>query len=578
MDSLKYTEILQKNKQLSTAAFDKILSVKILSNVTVNAFKEIFEYSLRLKKISPQIEIGNFDNLVQDSHHVKDENIIFIFYDMLNIADSVSDYFELLDHQMVSELEAKIKNEIHLILENLKDTPSVIFNSFSTSAFNTSFTRVSQLEKFVRDLNEFLYSLNYKNLVIVNIDKIVFELGRDQAYDFRFYLSSKAPYSLHFFKSYIKAIEPTIKKITGAVKKAIIFDCDNTLWKGVLGEDGFDNIQMTSTSSYGKPFNEVQHIARYLSRNGILVGLCSKNNAQDVDHVFANHKDIVLTNQDIVIKEVNWNDKVSNLLAISKKLNIGIDSIVFVDDSDYEINLVKEALPDVETLQVPKNLYQYKNNLLAFIYKNFNFSITEEDLQKTEQYKTQVYRDMEKNKFESLEKYIAALKIRLDFYKDSREQIVRISQLTQKTNQFNLTTVRYSETEIQKFIEDENCTIYTGSISDKYGDSGITILSIVCKDSFGQTARIDTLLMSCRIIGRNIEIVFLNSILNSLKESGIKSVTSSFISTTKNAQVSDFYEKLGFELTETSSGIKRYELNLHNYKSSDINYIEINYL
>jgi FkbH-like protein len=576
MDNLKYTEILAQNKILSKNKFNKTVSIKLLSNVTINSFKELLEFTLRTKKLNPEIEFGNFDNIVQDSLSINNEDIVFVFYELLNIVDNVSEYFELLDTAFISELEIKICNEIDIILDSLKNTPTVFFNTFSIAPFSLQVTKNSKLEIFTSVLNQHLSSKNYPNLVLVNIDKILFELGRVNTYDFRFYLSSKAPYTITFFKSYLKGIEPNLKKISGSIKKAIIFDCDNTLWKGIIGEDGIENLDMSSSSIYGKPFYDVQSIAKYLSKNGVLVGLCSKNNPEDVEEVFNNRKDLQLTNDDIVVKQVNWNDKSSNLLQISKILNIGIDSIVFVDDSDYEVNLIKELLPEVETLQVPKNTYLYRNTLLDFLNKNFNFAITKEDLEKTNQYKVQLIRDSEKSNYSSLDDYIANLKIKVFISKDDETKVERISQLTQKTNQFNLTTIRYTESEIFSFINSPNYNIYTGTVSDKFGDSGLTILSIVQINDEKSEATIDSFLMSCRIIGRNIEIVFLDFILHELKEAGIKSVKAFYSKTQKNSQVIDFYDKFNFDIDSSDENSRFYSFSLLNLKPNAINYIQIN--
>jgi FkbH-like protein len=575
MEKLKYTEILQLNKKLAKQNYNNEFSARILSNVTVNSFKEIFEYSLRLKKINPTVEIGNFDNIVQDSLTSSNHNLVFVFYDILNIVDNVSTYFESLNENSILELEQKIKSEIDLIIFNLRATPTVIFNTFSASSIVSPFVNTTKLEKFVHILNNYLYNLTFKNLVIVNIDKIFIELGRAQAFDFRFYQSSKAPYTISFFNTYIRAIESTILKVTGNLKKAIIFDCDNTLWKGIVGEDGIENIQMNPNTSYGKPFYDVQCIAKHLSKNGILVGLCSKNNLSDVDEVINKHADMILSNEDIIIKKVNWNDKVANLKDIASELNIGIDSLLFVDDSDYEINLVKERLPDVKTFQVPINTYIYINELLDFIFQNTSLVISLEDLKKTEQYKDQLIRDIDKKNFETMDSYLSSLQIKLDIYKDNLSQIPRVSQLTQKTNQFNLTTYRYAETEIEEFMNCHTKHVFTSSVSDKFGDSGLTVVCIVFIDMEKANATIDSLLMSCRIIGRNIEFVFVDQVFQFLKCIGVKSINSKFIKTTKNIQVLDFYDKLGFTINNDEANQKEYLLRLDQYQKSIIDYIEV---
>jgi FkbH-like protein len=576
MENLRYTEILQLNNELAKEYFNSEFSAKILSNVTVNSFKEIFECSLRIKKINPLVEIGNFDNIVQDSVNSSNHNLVFVFYDILNIIDNVSSYFESLEEDSILELEQKIKSEIELILVNLRATPTVIFNTFSTAAIVSPFVNTTKLEKFVHGLNDYLYNLTTKNLVLVNTDKIIFELGRAQAFDFRFYQSAKAPYTISFFKTYLRAIESTILKVSGKVKKAIIFDCDNTLWKGVIGEDGLENIQMTANTSYGKAFFDVQCIAKHLSKNGILVGLCSKNNLSDVEEVINKHKDMVLSNDDIIIKKVNWNDKATNLQEIASELNIGVDSLLFIDDSDYEINLVKERLPDLKTFQVPKNSYLYKNELLDFIYQNTCLVVSAEDLKKTEQYKEQLVRESNKSNFDSMDSYLSSLKIKLDIHKDNFRQISRVSQLTQKTNQFNLTTHRYTESEIEEYMNSNTNHVFTTSVSDKFGDSGLTVVCIVLIDKYKAHATIDSLLMSCRIIGRNIEFVFIDQVFQFLKSVGVKTIDSRFLKTAKNNQVSCFYDKIGFSINKDEDNQKEYSLDMGDYKNSNIDYIEIN--
>jgi FkbH-like protein len=576
MENLKYTEILFLNKELSKINHSQELSAKILSNVTVNSFKEIFEYSLRQKQINPLIEIGNFDNIVQDSITSDDHNIIFVFYDVLNIVDNITTYFESLSDSDIHKLEFKIKSEIDLILNNLKSIPLVFFNTFSTASIASPFVNTTKLEKFVLNLNNHLYNSHYKNLVTVNIDKLIFELGRFESFDYRFYQSSKAPYSISFFKKYIGAIESTILKLSGKVKKAIIFDCDNTLWKGIVGEDGLDNIHMSSNTSQGKAYHDVQSIAKYLTNNGILVGLCSKNNLSDVDEVINNHKDMILSNDDLIIKKVNWNDKASNLQEIASELNIGLDSLLFVDDSDYEINLIRERLPEVVTFQVPKNSYLYKNEFLNFIYKNLNLSSASQDLNKTAQYKEQIIREKVKSNFVSIEDYIASLEIKLNIHKNNQNEIARISQLTQKTNQFNLCTCRYTEVEIEEFMSSNNHFVFSSDVTDKFGDSGLTIVCIVITDIVNSYAFIDSLLMSCRVIGRNIEYVFIDQVIKYLESMGVKTVNSKYIKTTKNSQVSNFYDKLGFSILQEKDNLKEYSLDLINYKKSNIEYIKFN--
>ena len=409
---------------------------------------------------------------------------------------------------------------------------------------------------------------------MINIDKIIAQSGVSLAFDRRFYLSSKAPYKLVFFKNYCTAILPVILKNTGNLKKAIIFDCDNTLWKGILGEDGMDGIDMSAKSIIGKEFNRVQQMANFLSNRGVIIGLCSKNNLEDVNEVLQTHKDIVLKDEYIVIKKINWDDKATNLKLIAKELNIGTDSLVFVDDSNFEVNLIRKQLPEILTLQVP--LTGYADFLQAQIYSYFNTLITKDDSLKTVIYKQQFEREKSKSASSSLDDYLASLKMEIAIELNNKLHVLRIAQLSQKTNQFNLTTKRYTEIQIDDIIEHKHSDIISLSAKDKFGDNGLTGICIIHKNEFEpNTAFVDTLLMSCRVIGRNIETAFFNYIILHLKSIGIKSVEATFIATAKNKQVDTFYDKMGFKLQEENVIEKKYLLNMEEYKEITIPYIEI---
>lgn len=575
MENLKYTEILKLNKELIGKIKSKPYNIGVLSNVTINSFREILEYNCRYNNIEPTIEIGNFDNIVQDSAVFNKKDLVIIFYDVLNIVDQVSDFFEDIDDEKYNNLKQKLYTEIDIIFDNLKNTSAVIFNSFSASYFNNNFASTTKIESFVKDLNIYVEEKKKNNISIINIDKLFIEVGIKNAIDYRFYNSSKAPYTFTFLKSYVAAIEIHILKNNGKLKKAIIFDCDNTLWKGIIGEDGMKNIDMSSNSKFGKPFNRIQQIAVYLSKRGIIVGICSKNNEQDVIDVFQNHPDMVLKEEHIVIKKVNWIDKASNLRAIAEELNIGIDSLVFVDDSNFEINLVKEQLPEVLTIQVPTNSTDYPDLLLKNIYTYFNLSLNSDDARKTEMYKQQFERENSKSAFTSIDDYLSSLEIELDILKNDNSHTPRISQLTQKTNQFNLTTERYTETQIEQFTSTE--LVYAMFVKDKFGDNGLTGICIAKKDSNNlNNVIIDSLLMSCRIIGRNIEFAFVNYIINDLQHYGYTSITALYKPTKKNAQVEDFYEKMGFNLEQIIDDNKEYSLNIDNFVPKKLDYIKIN--
>ena len=282
---------------------------------------------------------------------------------------------------------------------------------------------------------------------------------------------------------------------------------------------------------------------------------------------------MVLKNKDIVIKKVNWIDKVTNLKSISNELNIGLDSILFMDDSDFELNLIRKELPMVEVIKVPNKNHELP---ILFNYLNrifYNFIETSEDKKKTLLYKAQIERDNYKNESTNINEYLINLRLKIKVYFNNEKLISRMAQLTQKTNQFNLTTKRYTENDLEIFLKDTQQIVIAINVSDMFGDYGIVGLIIIkYKESI---AEIDTFLLSCRVLGRNIEFRLMDIICNKLKNLGIKRLYGKYQKTKKNIQVSDLYEKFGFEIKSSYKDTLNYELIINNYCHSNFDYIKV---
>jgi FkbH-like protein len=556
---MRYNEIIKLNNELEKQIQGEEYKVAILSNIMIHQSKEICEYLLRAESINANIFLGGYDNIVQDSSRFQDTNAIIIFWEIYNIVDGFHYKIDNLKEAEFKDFIQKIKVEIDLVLSNLDATPLILINKFSSLIFGRFQLSTNRLSQITSVLNQYLEEKNNINIRLIDIDKVISHLSISASVDLRYYYSSKALYSINFYKKYFEYVKPIFLSVTGKIKKALIFDCDNTLWKGVLGEDGFDGIKM---------FQEVQYLALNLSKKGVIVGLCSKNNAIDIDNVLENHPDMILKEGDIVIKKINWRNKVSNLKHISQELNIGLDSIVFIDDSSFEVELIKKELPEISVFQVPVTEYEYGLMIREVGNLFYNPSQTKEDVQKSIFYKERLVRCNDKT---SIESYLKTLDLTIDVFVDDLSQISRISQMTQKTNQFNLTTKRYTENEIKGLINSKSHTIITIKISDKYGDNGITGLAIL---DFNEL-QIDTLLLSCRILGRNIEYKFMDIIVNLLTDKGIKKINSQYIKTMKNQQVSNYYSRLGFNIIGKLGDNLQYRLNINNYKNKDIKYIKV---
>jgi len=401
--------------------------------------------------------------------------------------------------------------------------------------------------------------------------------GIENTIDYKGYLKNKLLYKHQFYWTYVQLIQPYFNAFTGQVNKLLALDCDNTLWSGILGEDGAQHIDMDENTYKGQAFAAAQFRALGLGNKGVLLALASKNNPEDVDGVLNTHDNIVINDNALVAKKVNWNPKGENLQQLSKELNIGVDSFVFVDDSDFEVQMMRDQMPSVKTIQVPKNAVQYYIEQMQWSNHFVQLNESEEDQKKLDQYKQNVQRADAEKKFDNFEGFLKSLELQLTIYKNHEQIVPRMAQMTQKTNQFNLTTQRYTDAQIEQFVSSDAYDCFAFGVQDKFGDNGITGLCIVhyLDDS---TATIDSLLMSCRILGRTIEYQFMDEVLAQVF-SKVELLKADYLVSKKNAQVSDFYDKIGFKLLRESEGQKSYSKEKNTFKSTNAyNYIKVNHV
>lgn len=572
-EELKYSELLRKNRELAEElAAVPPYRIAVLSNIVVHQLKELLEFTLRCEGINAQVELGDYDNIVQDSARFADRDAVLLFREACNLVDGLQYKADLM---AAAELEALIdygKRELDLICANLKGTSLVAINSFSNLLFNHALIGLNSFDRLAAVLNAHLQEAA-PGRVIVDIDKVIATVSVERSANWRFYYSSKALYTVEFLREYARFVKPLFLAPNGRGKKALIFDCDNTLWGGVVGEDGPDGIKISSADSAGAVYQEVQGIAVELARRGVIIGLCSKNNSQDVEEILEHHPDMTLRNEHLAIKKVNWGDKLKNLLSVPAELNIGSDSIVFVDDSEFEINLIRQHMPEVALLQVPKEQYRYPAQLRRQLGLFFSHSATAEDGDKARMYRENALRESARSSYADLSDYLRGLRLKVAVHLNSEALVPRMAQLTQKTNQFNLTTRRYSEAEIMGCLAGGRHRLYAFSVSDRFGENGVTALLIL--ELAGERAVIDTFLMSCRVIGRNIEYALLDHLVQDLAPLGVKTIEGSYLATRKNAQVAGLYDRFGFSLVETQGEEKLYRLELGSYQASTIDYVEV---
>ncbi len=414
-----------------------------------------------------------------------------------------------------------------------------------------------QIRSAIFSYNEALYSLaeQHANMKVIDFGEFTSKYSAVELFDWKFYFLSQMGLNPVLHKEFKSWFSRKMECIALKRKKCIVLDLDNTLWGGVLGEEGINGIQIGGDYP-GKAFLYFQEALLELSKSGVILTICSKNNEQDVFDAWEKNPFLVLKKEHFASYRINWTDKATNIKDMAQELNIGLDSFVFVDDNPTERELIKQLLPMVEVPDFPVQPYELPIFFKQLVEDYFKvYSITDEDKKKTQQYKANASRAQEQRNFVDFTEFLKSLNIQITIEQANDFNIQRIAQMTQKTNQFNLTTQRYTDSEVRQFLKD-GWKIWCLSVADKFGDNGITGCVMV------NGCYIDTLLLSCRILGKGIEFAFMKQILTILKKAGMKEVKSSYIPTMKNGQVSEFYDRCGFNYLKEVEGTKQYYLKL----------------
>ena len=318
---------------------------------------------------------------------------------------------------------------------------------------------------------------------------------------------------------------------------------DNTLWGGVIGDDGINGIQIGELGN-GRAFTNLQIWLKKLKERGIILAICSKNNEDTAKEPFLKHPEMVLKLDDISCFVANWEDKASNIKYIQKVLNIGMDSMVFLDDNPFERNLVKSMIPEIEVPELPEDPSLYLSYLQSLnLFETASFS--EEDKKRTSQYQAEAKRVETERMFDNYDDYLKSLEMVATVSAFDEFQTPRISQLTQRSNQFNLRTVRYTEDDIKRIMASDEYIGRYFMLKDKFGDHGL-ISVVILKKLSDKTLFIENLLMSCRVLKRGMEEFIINSLIDAARQGGYTELIGEYIPTAKNAMVKDFYKNMGF--------------------------------
>jgi FkbH-like protein len=379
--------------------------------------------------------------------------------------------------------------------------------------------------------------------LFLDLEQVMCEIGRHSFFDERLWYSSRFPFSPEAAREVARRVIAvgTILKFPKA--KVLVLDADNTLWGGIVGEDGFNGIAL-GPDYPGNAFVAFQRRVLDFQQRGFILALCSKNNPEDVKQVLDEHPHQILRDEHFAAQRVNWKPKTENLVSLAEELNLGLDSFIFLDDSAHECAAVRHSLPQVEVIQTPSKPVLIPA-CLDKVGRLEILSLTKEDLEKTELY-AQERRRRAFVQEAGEGSYLASLQMKMRVGLNDESHLTRLVQLTQKTNQFNLTTRRYGEPQMLELMRADDWIVADFSLADIFGDSGIVGLAMI-RINDATHAELDTFLMSCRVIGREAEAAFLECLLRELVERGVSDLRAAYIPTSKNALVAQFLPQHEFD-------------------------------
>tara|TARA_A100001015_G_C15016408_1_gene725751 strand:- start:760 stop:2382 length:1623 start_codon:yes stop_codon:yes gene_type:complete len=470
------------------------------------------------------------------------------------------------------EMEENLKTVLQLIVQRLKtaDTPMLLSPLYIENINLINETKNSSIIKKV--FNWLLLELenikkNYNNFYFLDVENEFSRIGKASCLDKRNWYIAHCHLSSIGIRTIAKSIYKVLYRHYNAARKVLVLDCDNTLWGGIIGEENRKSI-LLGQDGIGKIYHDFQKEIKILNKKGILILLASKNNEEEVWSFFNENTNMILKKEDITTYRINWKDKSANIAEMSKELNLGLDSFVFWDDSPIEREKVKLKLPEVFTVDVPGELYQWPE-LLKDLYCFSSTIITKEDLLKKEQYRSRAKFIQDKQNIINEKSYLKSINLQPKLHLLTDTNINRAAQLSQKTNQFNLRTKRYSIENLNEMNKSKTFTIYLVSLKDIYGEHGL--VGLICLKRLNKTYFfLDTFLMSCRAMGRYLEAWMLTKIIEKSNLLGYKFIIGELIETRKNIPVKNFFKDYGFETLKLheSKVLKINSKNRNLYKRS----------
>ena len=532
---------------------DQSLRIAIAGSMTVEPLEPYLGAHLLSKQLEPEITIGPFNQLQQICHDHQavlgggDFSAIVLlwrvedlFPDLLagcltnpaGVGDLMTAVKRLADS--VAQLRRAFKGTLIVSTPPYPSMPGFdVLDLAQAGPAMMAFQAISQL--WAREITRL------ERVRLLDLHGLTLHVGMRQAQDVRKWQLYRQPYTETFWQEIGRVLGRMIAAERISPKKCVVLDLDNTLWGGVIGEDRIEGIQLGDDFP-GKAYRDFQRYLLYLKSKGVLLAVASKNNPEDAYEVFDKHDAMLLSRKDIAAFEIHWDSKVDSITRVAKKLNIGLDSLVFVDDNAKEIGEVTERLPSVSCVMVPEDVAYLPGVLAATDFFDF-IEVTDEDRRRTEMLAADNIRQQAQETM-SEEEFRKSLNLKIDVFAAEKHHLARVTQLINKTNQFNLTTIRRSLDEVEALAVAKDVLVLGMDIRDKYGDYGLVGVAILRKET--NTCIIDTLLMSCRVLGRGAEHTFIAKLAEAARTLGCAEMRGRYLPTAKNAMVTDLYQRFNF--------------------------------
>lgn len=581
---VKTESTMMQLTQAITALEKEVQPRTIKIGVSSSATADLLNIYLRkhglLNGAKIDLVAGNYDDPIGDVDLFAQSGVELIvllpFFD--NLLPSFESQLENLDSSIIVAKEQELRQRYRMVFDKARNVPAIYLGTFHRMGVAADASGQDTVAIVLARYNAALReeAAAFANIRVLDAGDIVSAVGQSVAFDTRFYFRSKAPYTGAYMNELARRIVAAARGFGAHFYKVLALDCDNTLWGGVVGEDLLNGIKLGPYDYPGNIFWRMQHEFAALERQGILLVLVTKNNPADVEEVLRKHPNMVLKESQIVARKVNWKDKTSNLRALAQELNLGLDSFIFLDDSSFECEAVRQQLPMVKTLQVPSTLSDYPRVVAEIRSLCLAGGIAAESKGKTEQYRRRAGAEELKAQFGSQEEYLASLELKVELTRNARANASRISELSQKSNQFNLTTRRYSVAEIEHMMDTEAHCVFSLVVSDKFGNAGLTGVAIMRYE--GMVATVENFFMSCRVIGRGVERVIWNRIVTEAMHCGCNELRAAYLPSAKNVQVVDFYDRLGLPMTKESEGARHYTIATADFVTLHQPWIEITYV